>query len=195
MTADTLTRPLPVSMSSMKDHLRIRHNHQDKLIRDYIVAAQELVESQLGITLTITTRSHVLSRFPSTGCIELPYPPLQSLTSIQYYDSSNASQSLDVSSDVYTITRRKVPAQVLRTVDEDWPATYGRHDAVTIAYTAGFGGSHKSIPESLKHAIRIMVQDWYEAGTPAAPYEHATHQAVRTLLSAWRTGSYADVTA
>lgn len=95
----------------------------------------------------------------------LPKGPLVSVTSIQYYDTTGTLQTLAASSyQVDTSSRwgRLVPAY-----GSFWPATQVVPNAVQITYDAGFSADATSVPEMVKHAIKLLVGHWYSLREPA----------------------------
>jgi hypothetical protein len=120
--------------------------------------------------------------------ILLPRGPLQTLTSIVYYDASNVEQTLGTDQYTYT-TETYLPAR-LEPV-QYWPIAYPRPDAVTITYVSGY----TTVPPSILHAIKLLCGTWwslredinYGPGTAVG----ATGQAVESLLGQFRPGLYA----
>lgn len=148
----------PLSIPEVKDHLRVTQDYEDALFRDMIGDAREYCERNVRgyIQAMTATWDLILPCLPQV--IELPYPPLQSITSVTYYDTANDSQTL--ASDQYIVlapTRHKgciVPA-----VDVSWPSTVTRPDAVTVRFVAGFA-SQSAVPRSFKRAMKMLISYW-----------------------------------
>ena len=88
----------------------------------------------------------------------LPVNPVDTITSMSHYDADNASQSLAVGDfDLFKFEC----AYLAPKPDKAWPGLYSRPDALTVVYTAGFG-SGSDVPENLKHAIKLIVGDYFE---------------------------------
>jgi len=104
--------------------------------------------------------------------IKLPGGPIQSISSITYYDTANALQTLSAST--YRLIKDK-PDYVEQVEGTDWPSTAVRSDAVRIDYIAGYptgGGSpatgyRDNIPETARNAVLEHVQIHYDALGPA----------------------------
>ncbi len=145
----------PVSLEEAKAHARITDSNSDGVIDSFIVVAREACEGFTGRGLLTQTRQLVLDRF--VDIIPLPYAaPLQSVSSITYYDTNGALQTLATSVyDVDTIVR---PAEVVLKPNQTWPETqYERiNGAVTIEYIVGWS-TPGDVPERMKQGIRQFV--------------------------------------
>jgi uncharacterized phiE125 gp8 family phage protein len=151
----------PVSVAEVKSDLRIEHSEDDATIAALIAAATAMTGAPDGITgKALTTETWTLSvpRADSCGRIFLPITPVQSITSIAYYDADNAVQTLSVS-DFYLFANEDTA--LIEKKDGSWPAVYDRRDAVTVTFVAGFGDA-ESVPANIRHAIRLMAAHWYE---------------------------------
>ncbi len=151
---------LPVNINDVKSFLRIDESssEEDSLLLSLVKFAQNLVEQHTGTILTSQTYKMYLPYFPSHP-LKFPVSKVSSITSIQYYDENNALQTL--SSSVYELdNKRKINTLVL--VDgESWPDEYNRANSVIVTYVAGYA-SATVIPETLKHAIKVIVGNLYE---------------------------------
>lgn len=93
---------------------------------------------------------------------------------VQYYDENNTLRTLDPAT--YQVSSDAEPARIDLVWGETWPITYERTDAVIITYQAGYapytGGSpvatdyRKNVPQSIKNAIKLRVQQLYDPMTP-----------------------------
>lgn len=152
-----------VTVAEMKAHLRIDSDDEDTLIGDYITAATDMVDAEfgeIGKALITQTWALVLPAFPASGRFDLPVSPVQSITSVTYYDGDNAGQTLTASA--YRLTALPDRARVDLVNGYSWPATYDRADAVTVTYVAGYGDASTDIPEGIRQAIRMMAAHFYE---------------------------------
>lgn len=103
-----------------------------------------------------------LDKFPSsvTDALELPWPPLQSITSITYYDTDGDEQTW--SADEYAVDITTIKGRVRPAYGETWPATRVMMGAVTITYVAGYGDDRDDVPEPIRRAILWRIASWYE---------------------------------
>lgn len=157
MTA-TLSRPElvtgpatePVTTTEAKKHLEISGSDHDGHVDRLIQAAREQWEHDTQQFLVSQTWRQYLD-----GCCEFRFQhrPVSAITSVTYYDSSNASQTL--ASSVYELDTANNRFRLKP--DQDWPVTYTRWDAVTVNYT--MSGIVKEID---KQAVLLLVGFYFE---------------------------------
>ena len=150
----------PISLSEAKLHLRITSTDDDTAITDDITAARKIVESILGSQLITATLALYLKDFPCSD-IKLPYSPVQSVSSITYFDTNGSSQTLSTAN--YQVDTNDLPAKIKPAPTYVWPNVQtDRFNAITITYIAGFGSSGSNVPAHIRQAIKIGVADLYE---------------------------------
>ena len=91
--------------------------------------------------------------------IYLPRRPVQSISSIKYYDQNNSLQTLD--SSVYSLD---AAARAVRlNYNSVWPSVYSeRFDAVTVEYVAGYA-NRQNVPAIAKQAMLLLVGYYWES--------------------------------
>jgi uncharacterized phiE125 gp8 family phage protein len=162
MSLKLITAPAenPVDSATVKAHLRVIGSSEDSLIAIYTSAATSALDGPTGLlgrALVTQTWEYVLDSFPSEW-IELPLPPLQSVTSIKYIDTAGVEQTL--SSARYTVDSASDPGGVV--VDADgWPETYDTANAVVIRFVCGYGAA-SAVPAPLKSAVLLHAGDLFE---------------------------------
>jgi uncharacterized phiE125 gp8 family phage protein len=96
--------------------------------------------------------------------IALPYPPLQSVTSIVYYDPANEDHTYD--SDNYHVTTSGAggvtKGRVALNIGSTWPSSLRSRDAIMITYVAGYGLTAATVPEAIRVAITRVVTHMFE---------------------------------
>lgn len=129
--------------------------------------ARSLIERSIpgGFAVRLQTKQLHLNKFPNlesdNGEIELPFPPLNAVTSIKYYNENNSTGAL-ASSDYRVIDPGNGNrARVYPIIDEVWPVTRLREDAVIVEFTCGSTCS-TDLPPTVKHAVNLLVTHWYE---------------------------------
>lgn len=87
----------------------------------------------------------------------LPKRPIQSITSVKYYDSTNTQQTL--SSSVYQLdaANRAVRLAYL----QNWPLTVERFDSIEIKYVCGYDDA-TAVPAVAKQAILLLIGHYFE---------------------------------
>jgi len=177
-----------LSVANAKTHCRVTGSDDDTEITAYISAATDYVEAATGRQLVNGTYTLKLDTFPAEDYIELPRPPLSSVTSVKYYDTAGVQQTF--SSDDYTVDTHSEPGRVVLNYGESWPNTRTQHQAVEIVFVAGYGADDTSVPENLQTAIRLLVGDFFENRESTTPITLQTTKAVENLLRSSSWGRY-----
>ena len=167
MALSLITAPTsePVRLTDVKAHLRIVDTvtDDDPLVGDLLSAATEYVENFVHRKLITQTWDLKLAGFPAV--LEVPFPPVQSAT-ITYVDTAGDTQTLSTS--VYTTDFPTGPyaplARIVPAYGQTWPSTRSVINAVTVRFVCGYGNKESSVPWSIKQAIKLMVQHWYDVG-------------------------------
>lgn len=124
----------PFYIDEVTDHLKVDSSDDDTLITKLIVAARqycELFQNRAYVTQTLLLK---LDTFPIE--FELPRPPLQSVSSIGYIDTSGDAQTL--ASSVYDEDIYTEPGRIAEAYNQVWPSIRGDINAVTVTYKAGY---------------------------------------------------------
>jgi uncharacterized phiE125 gp8 family phage protein len=151
----------PVSLADAKNHLRVDISDDDTLISALITAAREHVEEATRRALITQTWRLSLDQFPADDEIELPRPPLQSVSSIIYTDKDDTTSTLATS--VYEVDTDGQPGRVKLAYGEDWPSdTLAETNPVKITFVAGYGDNASDVPQRWQQAILLLVGHWYE---------------------------------
>lgn len=166
-----ITAPVadPISLTETKAHLRVDNTDEDTLISGLIAAATAHLDGKdgmLGRCLVPQTWELVLDAFPSDG-IEIPLPPLISITSVTYVDTAGVTQT--VSSDDYEVDTANEPGWVMPS-DAGWPSTMDTINAVKIRFRAGYEGDEDAsppgatgVPAAIKLAMKQMIAHWFNS--------------------------------
>lgn len=164
----------PLTVPELRSWVRQDQTFDDATIEALGKAARALVEGLSGRQLVTATWRLDIDGFPWPGgwqyldapllfpnphTIRLPKAPLQSVTSVQYYDLSDTLQTLDPS--VYDVDVARDPGRISLAMNRVWPVTRLRPGAVRITFVAGYGAA-SAVPEEIKQAIRVTVAQWYE---------------------------------
>jgi uncharacterized phiE125 gp8 family phage protein len=152
----------PVTLAEAKAHCRIDHIDDDTLIAGLITAATSHLDYENGIlgqALVTQTWSYSLPGPDALERVHLPVTPVVALTSMSYYDTDNASQSITTAN--YHILKGKWTARIIPNDGTSWPTMFARADALTVIFTAGFGAA-TAVPQSVKQAMLLLIAHWYE---------------------------------
>lgn len=187
----------PVSTADLKAWLRVEHDADDAKIAAAGATGRELVERALGRQLATATWLLTLDGFPWPGgwafldaptvfpdphTIRLPKAPLQSVTSVQYYDLTDTLRTLSAAA--YVVDAATDPGRIVLAMGQVWPVTRLRPGAVRVTFSAGYGAA---VPEVVKTAIKMTAAWLYEhAGDDAETAGTPLPAAVDRLLAlAW----------
>ncbi len=147
----------PVTLTEAKAHLRVTISDDDTLITSQITMAREWVETYLRRALFTQTWELYLNEFPD--CIELAYPPLQSVTWIKYIDTDGVEQTLDAAE--YSVHTQNEPALIVEAYGKTWPSIRDELNAVAVQYVTGWDDV-ADIPSPIKSAILLLIGHLYE---------------------------------
>jgi uncharacterized phiE125 gp8 family phage protein len=157
----------PVVTADQKTWMRVDGTDEDTLIGSLASAARAYVEMATSRQCITATWVLKLKNFPA-GDIVLPIFPLQSITSIKYYDSNDTQQTW--SSALYDVDTAMEPGRVRPVSGEDYPSDVrGYTDDIEITFVSGDGDAASDVPDGVLAAIKILAANWFEnreANTP-----------------------------
>lgn len=148
-----------ISVDDCRTRLRISDTFDDLDLDLMIDGVTDATEQFLNkALLTQTWKLFIDSSFPDV--IELPRPPLQSVTSITYIDSDGAEQT--VATSVYDVDTNSLPGRIFEKHNQTWPSDVrDQINAITIEYKAGYT-SAALVPGAIKNAMLMHVGHLYE---------------------------------
>lgn len=151
----------PITPSEVKDQLRIEHTDDDALIARLIAVAVAYtdVNGALGHAMITQKWAQWLGPNPSQS-VELALGPVQSVTAVKYYDTTNTLQTDTLSN--YEIVGTEFAKSVGPKAGFNWPTTYDRPDAIRIEYEIGYGDATSDVPQTIRHALMLLVGHWYD---------------------------------
>jgi uncharacterized phiE125 gp8 family phage protein len=156
----------PVTLDEAKLQTRREHvTHDDTYLETICIpAARDRGEQATGRQFITATWQMTLDRFPCSRYIELPKPPLQSVTSVTYVDENGATQTLATT--VYSVDAPEGPTcargRIALKYDQVWPSTRYQPNCVTITFVAGYGDDGESVPARLKMGMLLDIGTLYE---------------------------------
>lgn len=180
----------PITLTEAKDHLRVQHSAEDTLIGslvDAVVSFFDAPNGVIGKALYTQTWELSVRSADSKSRIELPVTPVQSVSTISYYDGDNTQQTLTVD-DFYLHTNEDW-AYLTPKTGVSWPTTYNRLDAITVTFVAGYGEAAE-IPQGIKQAMLLLLTHWYEnrSATIVGTSAQEMPLAVQSLVNLHRKG-------
>lgn len=177
MTVTVVTAPSvePITLAEAKEYARVDSDDssQDNVLEIFIQTAREYAENLTARAFVQRTLELALPGFPCEGVIDVPRPPLQSVTSITYIDQAGEQQTLDPA--LYQVDTRRAPGRVMPVYGEVFPATRGpsTFNAVVVRYVAGYppGGSpaddyRLNLPAALKTWMATRINQHFGLRSP-----------------------------
>ncbi len=151
----------PVLLAEVKAQLRIEHPDDDLMIDRLIKTAASYTDAKgaLGHAMITQKWGQWVNSVPPQY-VRLAMGPLIEVTAVQYYDIDGALQTDTLSN--YEITGTDFTTRIGPKSGFNWPVTQDRADAIRIEYTAGYGATSASVPETLRHAMMLLIGHWYD---------------------------------
>lgn len=167
----------PITKEQAKQNLRLDELDEDDALLDlFISAATDFIEVYTQRRLVTQTWDFYLDDFPGAHCefrngaILLPYPPLQSVSYVKYYDSQGVLTTLANGTD-YVLDSISEPAQLVPAPTKIWPSVEtDRINSVEIRFVCGYA-SVSAIPASIRQALLFLIAHFYENRNAANPVE------------------------
>lgn len=192
----------PVLLEDVKGHLAVDSNDFDSLLHSYIVAVRQHLDGATGILRRAIVRQTWelrLRAFPDV--LELPLPPLQSITSISFVDTNGETQTISPSAYQVGGIGGAQPGCIVPAFGTQWPAARDVPESVKIRFVCGYpgdGGSPEdlraNIPGPLRQAIMELVADlWANRENVSADQSFAVPMPAnaKALLAPFRVWSFA----
>jgi uncharacterized phiE125 gp8 family phage protein len=159
-----------VTAAEIKRHVRaVDFADDDDYLTSLVAIAANHIDGPepawLGRSLAERQWQLILDGFPSDRCarIMLPLPPLKSVDAFEYVDINGVTQTITDFRE-FGVNSVNGAGFVLPAYSATWPDTRLQPEAVKITFTAGYTG----VPPAAKHAIMLLVAQWYENRENAA---------------------------
>jgi uncharacterized phiE125 gp8 family phage protein len=156
MKTTVLTPPdgEPVSLSAVKDYLRIGHDGEDALVADLIASARARLEAELDLALIGRTLRLEFSAWPSglaTGGLVVRPSPLRTLLAVRI-----------VSGETVTDLTEGFVFSAGRLCRKPWTGlpVLPADARVEVELKAGFGEAG-AVPDDLKLAVKLLAAQGY----------------------------------
>jgi uncharacterized phiE125 gp8 family phage protein len=145
----------PITLDAAKRHCRITHDDENSLIQSYIAAGRQAAEDALGRGLLTQTWKFTSERWANVLWLPMA-APLQSVTSVKYYDAIGTLQTLATT--VYTVDLVSRPGRIAKAAGQTWPSLQSdrRVGRIEITYVVGWL-TPADVPERIKQGIRSYV--------------------------------------
>lgn len=149
-----------VPLELAQAHCHVYTDEDNAFLAQLITASREMTESNTRRQLITATWTLTARRWPRVDYIELPRPPLQSVTKIEYLDAAGDLQELDPA--LYRVITNAPVGRVTLKSGEQWPTAADEDGAIVVTYVAGYGDEATDVPKLLQQSILMRVAHWYE---------------------------------
>ena len=152
---------LPISLVEVKAQLRIEHADEDTYLNRLIDVGVAMVDAKgvLGQPMISQTWAQWLPATPAHE-VALALGPVQSVSAVKYFDVNGSMQTDTLSN--FDIFGRSMNTVIKPKSGFNWPVAQQRSDAIKIEFVAGFGDAASDIPETIRHAMLMLIAFWYE---------------------------------
>lgn len=171
----------PITNADTRAFLRITGIHEAPLVTTLIEDARQRCERVTGRALITQTWRLTLSQWPCDRVIRLPKPPLVSVSSITYIDTSGTTQTL--AADQYRVDITTEPGTITPAYGVSWPSVRDVTASIAVTFVCGYGAA-TAVPAGIKERLKNHV---------AYCFEHRTDRDERyldTLFEGWFCGEY-----
>lgn len=192
-TAEPPVEPVEVREVQASERIDADLVEDEEVLQGYIVAARMFVEGYTNRALVEQTWTMKLADWPCADGrrrIDLPKPPLLSVTSIAYVDTAGVTQTL--AADQYSVHADAWGAYIVEAYGATWPSVRCQDDAITVVFLAGYAHTgtgdtlnyRANVPAILKTAVKRHARGQYEKLKPDD--REALEQEIRNLLQLHR---------
>lgn len=160
-----------IATTLVEESLAISSGENANLVANYIDSAQDDLEIDTDRALISQTWRMTLDRFPARQLITddagtmretifLPKGPILSISTFDYLDVNEESQSLVAGTDYNLTSNGDFPR--IEPIG-NWPATFSlRNDVVTIDIVVGLGVNEAAMPGWVKTALLLKIKGLYD---------------------------------
>lgn len=166
MLATVKTAPVeePVSVEELKSHLRITQDAEDLYLYGLLKAARTAAESFTRRAFISTVYEGYLQHVPTGLYFSVIPGPVSAIASIKYYAADHTESTW--ASTNYHLDVTASPNRVWLRDGCLWPTSTRVYQPMLVNFTAGYGAAASSVPEAIKHAIKVMASEWWENRVP-----------------------------
>lgn len=145
---------MSISLSQLKDHLRITWSDEDTILGVYLDAAIDFISEYTGRKISQSSQDSYFDFFSDLELIG--DNPLSVV--VTYIDTDGNEQTL--SDAIYNLKTHKARPYLTLAYGQSWPSVRYEDAAIRVNYTSGY--TSETIPDSLVSAVLIEAANNYE---------------------------------
>ncbi len=151
----------PVTLFEAKQYLRVDEDNGDDDILitnliDKVTRELDGYDGLLNVAFCTQTWRFNLATWPSPSA-RIRLSPIQSITSVKYWDANGVQQTLD--SSAYSLLEDDLSPIIQWANSFSYPSVYSRPDAIEVIFVAGY--AQASVPSDLKDCVLRRVATAY----------------------------------
>ena len=151
----------PVSTADMKAYLRVRTASQNDLVDSLVKSARAWAEGYTRRAFIDQTIKLSLDRVPRQRELELPRPPLSSVTEVRWFADGDAVGTVFANTK-YLVSTERLIGRITLERGESWPTNIRVADGLVVTYVAGYGAAAANVPADIVTAIKRIVASLWE---------------------------------
>lgn len=151
-----------LTLAEAKLWLKVTQDVTDDEIQDLMREAREAGEAHTGRTWLTSTLVLRLPAWPDDGAIEIPRPPLVSVTHVKYYDVDGVLQTLDAAK--YRVVASREGGRVVLKGSAEWPDLEddARPYPIEVTLVAGYGAAAAAVPGQYVSGWRLLLTHLFQ---------------------------------
>lgn len=181
----------PLTTEEAVAHLNALGVGDDTYIASLNVAATAWAEEYTGRAFINRTYKAFLDAWPvdtrgyQLTTLDIPKPPLVSVTHVKTYDDADAVTTFSSAS--YFVDTNSLKGRLALRTTAAWPNVARTANGIEIQWVAGYGAA-ADVPQPIKQAILLLVGHWYANREAVKVGETVTDipMGVEALLNAYR---------
>lgn len=147
----------PVETDEAKLFCRVDFDDEDPVVDGLLITATEVVETFLNRSCIDTLWTYYPEKFDDEIVIEMPWRTVDSI----HYKDENGTDTL-IATSVYQTDLSGLKALIKTKPNQSWPTWYhGWYKPITIVGKSGFGATKDSTPGSIKTAISLLANTFF----------------------------------
>jgi len=164
MSKEQVSAPvaLALTMADARKAVRLEEDDTslDTMIEIWVAGITAEAETQTRRAFVNRSMRVTLDAFPDA--IQLSAPTF-SVEAVRYLDPNGVEQTLDPAD--YYVDKVTVPGYIVPARGKAWPATEAHVNAVSVDYTAGYGPTAATVPDTVRLYILARLTEMFD---PAA---------------------------